>query len=154
MAEEENFDDVVRATDREDFDVVMRGYDRNQVDKTIEEMRLEIDHQATYNEQAASEITILKAEVENLKVQVKQGGPNGYAALGAQFEQTLRLAEEQAKKMIADAGQDALRIREEAKGEADALKRSAKDKLIASFKKLKSRWKKLVLMLIDATARC
>ena len=47
MAEEENFDDVVRATDREDFDVVMRGYDRNQVDKTIEEMRLEIDHQAT-----------------------------------------------------------------------------------------------------------
>ena len=62
MAEEENFDDVVRATDREDFDVVMRGYDRNQVDKTIEEMRLEIEHQATYNEQAASEITILKAE--------------------------------------------------------------------------------------------
>ena len=128
MAEEENFDKVLRGYERESFDVVMRGYDRDQVDKAMEEMRLEIEHQATYNEQAASEISILKTEVENLKVQVKTGGPNGYAALGAQFEQTLRLAEEQAKKMIADAAQDSLRIREEAKGEADALKRATKDK--------------------------
>lgn len=116
MAEEEN------------FDIVMRGYDRDQVDKTLNEMRLEIEHLTEYNESAASEIATLKAEVENLKEQVKKGGPNGYAALGAQFEQTLRLAEEQAKKMIADAGQDALRIREEAKGEADLLRRTAKDK--------------------------
>ena len=94
MAEEENFDNVMRGYDREEFDVVMRGYDRDQVDKTMEEMRLEIEHQATYNEKAASEISILKAEVDNLKVQLKTGGPNGYAALGAQLEQTLRLAEE------------------------------------------------------------
>jgi len=128
MAEEENFDKVMRGYDREAFAVVMRGYDRDRVDKAIEEMRREIEHQATYNEKAASEISILKTEVDNLKVQVKTGGPNGYAALGAQFEQTLRLAEEQAKKMIADAAQDSLRIREEAKGETDALKRATKDK--------------------------
>jgi cell division septum initiation protein DivIVA len=116
MAEEEN------------FDIVMRGYDRAQVDQTIDEMRLEIDHLGAYNENAAAEIATLKAEVESLKEQVKKSGATGYAALGAQFEQTLRLAEEQAKKMIDDAGQDALRIREEAKGAADLLTRTAKDK--------------------------
>jgi len=76
------------------FDVVMRGYDRDQVDKTIEELRTEVEHLSEYNETAAREISTLKAEVDNLKEQVKKGGPNGYAALGAQFEQTLRLAEE------------------------------------------------------------
>lgn len=116
MAEEEN------------FDIVMRGYDRAQVDQTIEELKLENEHLSTYNEGAASEIANLKAEVETLREQVKKSGATGYAALGAQFEQTLRLAEEQAKKMIDDGGQDALRIREEAKGAADLLTRTAKDK--------------------------
>ena len=116
MAEEEN------------FDIVMRGYDRAQVDQTIEEMKLENEHLSTYNEGAAAEIANLKAEIDSLREQVKKSGATGYAALGAQFEQTLRLAEEQAKKMIDDAGQDALRIREEAKGAADLLTRTAKDK--------------------------
>jgi len=116
MAEEEN------------FDIVMRGYDRAQVDQSIEELKLESEHLSTYNEGAAAEIASLKAEVETLREQVKKSGATGYAALGAQFEQTLRLAEEQAKKMIDDGGQDALRIREEAKGAADLLTRTAKDK--------------------------
>jgi cell division septum initiation protein DivIVA/uncharacterized protein with GYD domain len=114
--------------EEETFDIVMRGYDRAQVDQTIEEMRAENEHLSTYNEGAAAEIATLKAEVESLREQVKKSGATGYAALGAQFEQTLRLAEEQAKKMIDDAGQDALRIREEAKGAADLLTRTAKDK--------------------------
>jgi len=112
----------------ENFDIVMRGYDRAQVDQTIEEMKLENEHLSTYNEGAAAEIANLKAEIDSLREQVKKSGATGYAALGAQFEQTLRLAEEQAKKMIDDAGQDALRIREEAKGAADLLTRTAKDK--------------------------
>jgi len=114
--------------EEETFDIVMRGYDRAQVDQTLEEMRAENEHLSTYNEGAAAEIATLKADVESLREQVKKSGATGYAALGAQFEQTLRLAEEQAKKMIDDAGQDALRIREEAKGAADLLTRTAKDK--------------------------
>jgi cell division septum initiation protein DivIVA len=113
---------------RKDFDIVMRGYNRSQVENMIEEMRIEIEHLGTYNERAASEISTLKAEVLELKIQVKTGGPNGYVALRAQFEQTLGLAEEQAEKMLADAGQYALRIREESKSAADALKRGAKNK--------------------------
>ena len=111
----------------ETFDIVMRGYDRDQVDKTLDEMRREIEHLSGYNESSAAEITLLKAEIENVKA-IAANGPGSYTALGAQFEQTLRLAEEQAKKMLADAAQEALRIREEAKGESEQVKRTAKDR--------------------------
>lgn len=114
--------------DEETFDIVMRGYDRNQVDSTLEELRVENEHLSTYNESAVTEIASLKAEIELLKEQIRNSGQSGYAALGAQFEQTLRLAEDQAKKMIADAGQDAVRIRDEARGAADLVTRTAKDK--------------------------
>ena len=90
--------------EEETFDIVMRGYDRAQVDNTIEEMRVENEHLSAYNESAVTEIANLKAEIEVLKTQIRNSGQTGYAALGAQFEQTLRLAEEQAKKLIADAG--------------------------------------------------
>lgn len=111
-----------------DFSSAPLGYNRNQVNNMIEEMSIEIEHLSRYNEGAVSEISILKAEILELKIQVKTGGPNGYVALRAQFEQTLALAEEQAEKMLADAGQYALRIREESKGAADSVKRSAQSK--------------------------
>jgi cell division septum initiation protein DivIVA len=114
--------------EEETFDIVMRGYDRAQVDTTVEEMRVENEHLSAYNESAVTEIANLKAEIEVLKTQIRNSGQTGYAALGAQFEQTLRLAEEQAKKLIADAGQDAVRIRDEARGAADLNTRTAKDK--------------------------
>ena len=114
--------------EEETFDIVMRGYDRAQVDTTIEEMRVENEHLSAYNESAVTEIANLKAEIEVLKTQIRNSGQTGYAALGAQFEQTLRLAEEQAKKLIADAGQDAVRLRDEARGAADLTTRTAKDK--------------------------
>ncbi len=113
---------------RKDFSIAPLGYNRNQVNNMIEEMSIEIEHLSKYNERAVSEISILKAEILELKIQVKTGGPNGYVALRAQFEQTLALAEEQAEKMLADAGQYALRIREESKGAADSVKSSAQRK--------------------------
>ncbi len=113
---------------RKDFSIAPLGYNRNQVNSMIEEMSIEIEHLSKYNERAVSEISILKAEILELKIQVKTGGPNGYVALRAQFEQTLALAEEQAEKMLADAGQYALRIREESKGAADSVKSSAQSK--------------------------
>lgn len=119
---------LLRKESRKAFGISLRGYKRNNVDNMIEEMRDEIQHLTSYNEQATSEISKLKAEVLDLKIQVKTGGPNGYVALRAQFEQTLALAEEQAEKMLADAGQYALRIREKSNSAADELKQRAKSK--------------------------
>jgi cell division septum initiation protein DivIVA len=119
---------LLRKESRKAFGISLRGYKRNNVDNMIEEMRDEIQHLTSYNEQATSEISKLKAEVLDLKIQVKTGGPNGYIALRTLFEQTLGRAEEQAEKMLADAGEYALRIREESNNEADSIARVARAK--------------------------
>ena len=98
----------------DNFSTEMRGYRKDEVDRVIAELRTELDHVRDYNYSASAEIEQLKNENEQLK---KKKTAPGYAELGAQFESTLRLAEEQAKKLIADAGQDAIRVRETAKAE-------------------------------------
>ena len=89
----------------ENFSLEMRGYKRDEVDRVISELRAELEHLRDYNFNASSEADSLRAEIAALKK--KKDSSPGYAELGAQFEQTLRLAEEQAKKLVQDAGQDA-----------------------------------------------
>lgn len=106
----------------DNFSTEMRGYKKDEVDRVVSELRTELDHVRDYNYSASAEIEQLKNENEQLK---KKKTAPGYAELGAQFESTLRLAEEQAKKLIADAGQDAIRVRETAKAESEQLTRRA-----------------------------
>lgn len=112
--------------DIEDFSTEMRGYKKDEVDRVLGELRAELEHVREYNFNAASELDTLRAEVAALKK--KKDSAPGYAELGAQFEQTLRLAEEQAKKMATDAAQDAIRVRETAKAESEQLSRKAQQK--------------------------
>ena len=114
--------------DNSEFTLVFRGYDKDEVDTSFAELRTELEHVRDYNFKAASEVEFLKNEIASLKQRLKKGGTSGYAELGAQFEQTLRVAEEQAKKLMTDAGQDALRIRETAKAESEQLTRKAQAK--------------------------
>ena len=111
--------------DNSEFQLVFRGYDKDEVDAAVSAMREELDHVRDYNYKAASEVEFLKSEIASLKQRLKRDAGTGYAELGAQFEQTLRVAEEQARKLMTDAGQDALRVRETAKAEAEQLSRKA-----------------------------
>jgi cell division septum initiation protein DivIVA len=111
--------------DNSEFQLVFRGYDKDEVDTAVAAMREELDHVRDYNYKAASEVEFLKSEIASLKQRLKRDAGTGYAELGAQFEQTLRVAEEQARKLMTDAGQDALRIRETAKAESEQLTRKA-----------------------------
>ena len=111
--------------DNSAFQLVFRGYDKDEVDTAVSAMREELDHVRDYNYKAASEVEFLKSEIASLKQRLKRDAGTGYAELGAQFEQTLRVAEEQARKLMTDAGQDALRIRETAKAESEQLTRKA-----------------------------
>jgi len=86
----------------ENFSLEMRGYKKDEVDRVLGELRAELEHLRDYNFNAATETEALRTEVANLRK--KKDSAPGYAELGAQFEQTLRLAEEQAKKLVADAG--------------------------------------------------
>ena len=120
--------------ENEQFTIAFRGYEKDEVDRVLAELRAELEHIREYNFTASSEVEALKSERNALKEQIKNGGAPGYAALGAQFEQTLRLAEDQARKLVADAGQDAVRIRETAKAESEQLTRKAQnnaDRIIA-----------------------
>ncbi|MEY4423092.1 MAG: hypothetical protein RLZZ258_195 [Actinomycetota bacterium] len=128
LAEEANI------LENEQFTIAFRGYEKEEVDRVLAELRAELEHVREYNYSASSEVEMLKAEIEALKTKAKKNAAPGYAELGAQFEQTLRLAEEQAKKLVSDAGQDAIRIRETAKAESEQLTRKAQakaDKLIS-----------------------
>ncbi len=110
----------------ENFSLEMRGYKRDEVDRVLAELRAELEHVRDYNYTASAELEQVKNELETLKR--KKTATPGYAELGAQFEQTLRLAEEQAKKLVSDAGQDAIRIRETAKAESEQVTRKAQQK--------------------------
>ena len=66
-----------------------------------------------------SEQQALRETVETLQQKVKDAQSPGYARMGQQFEETLRLAETEAAKLVNDAAKEALRIREEAKNEAE-----------------------------------
>ena len=87
-----------------EFTVAFRGYDKDEVDTTFASMREELEHVREYNYKAASEVEFLKSEIASLKQRLKRDSGTGYAELGAQFEQTLRVAEEQARKLMTDAG--------------------------------------------------
>lgn len=111
--------------DPSEFQIVFRGYDKDEVDTALAAMREDLEHVREYNFRAASEAEFLKSEIASLKQRLKRDGGTGYAELGAQFEQTLRIAEDQARKLMTDAGQDALRVRETAKAESEQLGRRA-----------------------------
>ncbi|CAB4631576.1 unannotated protein [freshwater metagenome] len=111
--------------DNSEFNTAFRGYDKDEVDIAVSSLREELAHVRDFNLKAASEAEFLKSEIASLKQRLKRDAGTGYAELGAQFEQTLRVAEEQARKLMTDAGQDALRIRETAKAESEQLTRKA-----------------------------
>jgi cell division septum initiation protein DivIVA len=84
------------------FDIVLRGYERKQVDQYL--ARISADRRA-----AAQRIGALERRVEELHVEFQdaqgQGGEAepSYAGLGARVEKILRLAEEEAQDLRAEA---------------------------------------------------
>jgi cell division septum initiation protein DivIVA len=85
------------------FDIVLRGYERKQVDERL--ARIAVDRRA-----AAERVAALERRVEQLRVELQdaQRGAAGrvepsYAGLGARVEKILRLAEEEAAELRAEA---------------------------------------------------
>ena len=116
------------------FSSSLRGYDREEVDAQIGEQLAELSILRQMNKRLTTEALGLRSDVSELRKKVKSSSNMGYADLGSQFESTLRLAEEQARKLLQDAGLEAIKIRDTASAEGDrAIRRSEKlaEKLIA-----------------------
>ena len=101
------------------FSSAVGGYSRREVDSYLSQLLTKIAELETYNSGAVREQTVLREKVEELQAQLKGAQSPGYAKLGQQFEETLRLAETEAAKLVQDATKEALRVREEARAEAD-----------------------------------
>ncbi len=115
-----------------DFPLAFRGYQKEDVDEYLAEIANELSLAKMQNKRTYEETAALRNEISNLRQKVKTSNNMGYADLGSQFEQTLRLAEEQAKKLIQDAGQEAIKIRDTARAEGEASVRSS-EKLAAKM---------------------
>jgi DivIVA domain-containing protein len=110
------------------FAVTVRGYDRAQVDEYVDTLREWLDNAVTRMEAAESEsgrlgqqVLLLRTRVAQLERQLNDSPPRSIAALGDRVTQILRLAEEGAVTVQADAEAEAIAILGRARQEAGDL---------------------------------
>lgn len=111
------------------FGTSVGGYNRGEVDQYIAWLQKTLSDLESYNSLAVREQQNLRERLVEVEEQLKAAKSPGYAQLGAKFEETLRLAESEAAKLINDAGKDALKTRETAKAEAERIRFEAEDEV-------------------------
>ena len=104
------------------FSSAVAGYNRAEVDAFVRKLMDEAKRLEEYSSLAIREQNSLRERLVQLEESLKLAKSPGYAQVGAQFEQTLRLAEAEAARLVNDAGRDAIKIREEAKADAEGLR--------------------------------
>ena len=111
------------------FGTAISGYNRAEVDKHVAWLQKNLADIEQYNAMAIREQNALRERVVELEESLKLNRSPGYAQVGAQFEQTLRLAEAEAAKLVNDAAKEAVKARETAKAEAERIKFEAEDEV-------------------------
>ena len=113
------------ATDESNFTQVFRGYDKDEVDQALQELRRELIKSNTQSAESAKEIKRLQARIEDLNAEIEEVGSPTYSGLGTKLENTLRVAEEQSTRLIAQADIDAEKLRAGVAAEIEKIKRAA-----------------------------
>lgn len=116
---------------RVNFSSSVAGYNRAEVEAFVRKIMDEARRLEEYSSLAIREQTTLRERVVQLEESLKLAKSPGYAQVGAQFEQTLRLAESEAARLVNDAGREAIKIREEAKADAEGVKFQTQDEVEA-----------------------
>lgn len=109
------------AYDEAEFGSELRGYRRDDVDRALGELRRELIKSNNDRAEAAKEIRLLQARVDDLQSELDEAGTPTYSGLGTRLENTLRVAEEQATRLISQADIDAERLRATSRTEAARL---------------------------------
>ena len=104
------------------FGTAISGYSRTEVDRHVAWLQKNLAEMEQYNSMAIREQNALRERVVELEESLKLNRSPGYAQVGAQFEQTLRIAESEAAKLVNDAAKEAMKVRETAKAEAERVK--------------------------------
>ena len=122
-------------TDIRSFRTARRGYDRQEVLRAISEANSKVEQLEADREVAEKTVDRLTRELTDLRgVLHRASSKPTYADLGSAFEHTLRVAEEQADKMVKDATAEARVLRESARAEAEQVTRASRlkaEKMVA-----------------------
>lgn len=110
------------------FPVVLpkKGLDPQEVNVALTEAQAEATRLEFELSESDKRIAVLTREIAEVRSALKRAGAKpSFSDLGAAFEQTLRVAEEQASKLLADARSESSQLREDAQREADQLSEAA-----------------------------
>jgi cell division septum initiation protein DivIVA len=111
------------------FGTAISGYNRAEVDRHVAWLQKNLAEIEQYNSMAMREQNALRERIVELEESAKLNRSPGYAQVGAQFEQTLRLAESEAAKLVNDAAKESVKLRETAKAEVERMKFEVDDEV-------------------------
>jgi hypothetical protein len=99
-----------------------RGFEPEDVDRAFGLITSRIAASREQRELAEKNIELLSRELSEARIAVKRANSKPtFSDLGAAFEQTLRVAEEQAGKLLQDASEEVSTLRDSAKADADRI---------------------------------
>ena len=122
-----------------------KGLDPEQVDVALSDVNAEVARLELERAETDKRVDKLTREIAEVRSALKRSSAKpSFSDLGAAFEQTLRVAEEQAGKLIADAQVTSSDTRRSAEAEASALTEAADKQAAAVIAEAEERVKRLL----------
>ena len=130
-----------------DLPVVLskRGLDPEQVNVALGDVQVEVSRLESERAEIDKRIDSLTREIAEVRSALKRASAKpSFSDLGAAFEQTLRVAEEQAGKLIADAQAASSNTRKSAEADAASLTETAEKQALKAVADAESRVARLI----------
>jgi len=109
-------------SDTSNFRTTRKGFDPSEVDAAFVELTARIEKSNAAVLESEATLRRLKRELSDVRSQLRKiDSAPSFSELGSAFEQTLKVAEEQANKLLAQAASEASEIRDAANVEAREL---------------------------------
>lgn len=108
-----------------EFTRVLRGYDPEEVDRSVNKLRRELLSLKTDHDELVETISILTAQLEELRSNAELLGRPTFSGLGSRLASTLTIAEEHAARLVSRAEADAHSLSVDAVSEAENIRNAA-----------------------------
>ena len=114
------------SVDDSEFTTELRGYKRSEVDEALGELRGELIKANKDRARALEDLKKVQEELAELSASARESTSPSYSGLGGRLEAMLRIAEEQATRIISQADIDADLIHDRSRRESEELLQQAK----------------------------
>lgn len=141
---------VVLNKKQSEFPQVFRGYDRDEVDRRIASLLRDLSAARAENaarkqqiEDRDGDISDLKQRISSLQRELDVMKESRFSGIGSHLETSLKMAEQQAQRLLSEAEAEAARLRKTATEEVNNLRREAREFLKASLnrpKRMPRKW--------------